>query len=1271
IGINVTASASNTTVKNCIINDWTEGIQDNSANSLFINIRGSSCIDGFFAGNLPQASGTKVLDSTFNSNVYGINDRGSNTNFTNITANSNSNYGIIFDGKTTGFANMITANSNSWHGIFSAGGSGHTVINSIISNSGRDGWRASGTSVSGFNNTFSGNAWVGFANIDSTLGTFENMTFINNTQWDINVSTTTTVNNLRNLDLIGNSNITLTSAIAVALRNGTAPMADPANYTNISKWINASATAGSPFMAINITYLASDIPAGWFEGNLSWAKFNGTGWVTNASLFTNDFGVDTVNNIVWANITDFTGKELMFAPLINNITSTADTIVPIIAYVAPTEVAFANLSRGNIIVNVTATDAGGLDTIITRLFNSTSLYNTSSSTTSPFYLNFTGLADGTWYFNSTANDTANNEASTATRQVLIDTVNPSIQINSPANGANYTTGSFTANISGSDTNFVNLTLRLYNSTGLANETTITTTSLQVTYFGLADGTYTFNGTASDLVAHENNTATRTIYIDTAVANIQFVTPTEVAFANLTRRNILVNVTASDSNLANITIYLFNSTILINETTIATSPHYLNISVSADGTYYFNATATDLLGNKNSTGTRTINIDATIPSIQFVSPTEANNSYVTRRFILINTTATDTNLKNITIYLFNTTVLINETSAATSPLYLNISVNADGNYTFNSTAYDVSGNANSTSTRLTIVDTVKPAINFTSPTETNGSALTTRNIKINVTATDTNLANITVYVFNSTGAYNETTTTTSPNYVSVSVTADGTYIFNATAIDLSGNKNNTDTRSVSIATSSPAAPATTTLAAGSSAGAGGGSIGTRSDSIAVNLEAGGQPAQITGFSSTVVQEISITANQKTDAVLVSAGLLTLPPKTELENVIIYKYLEIRASGLDADRILSAGIKFKVENNWIQQNSNAETIVLYRYSNGWQALPTRMESADAEFTYYSAKTPGFSLFAIAGDAPAPKKEAVAEIVNKTIEILKSIPATVIPKQTNFNLRINPITLLGVLAVILLVIGIGSIDFKKLKQALAVHAKENKRLKEYRLALKRRLLARAEEEHFAKNVRYVSKSFSSLEGLFKSRKFAMAMLFVLAIGGFIALAQNPASQNFVTGAVASVSEINIPAIDTSLISPIYILILVLAATLVSGMGYYVGSAVKQKHLAAKPQVIRRPAFRAPVVPNYEWAQKSIRAVQKEEPILIQKKPAQIIPSRSAPIQLKPQMILETAVKKEVQKLSAPAVPMISEKPARLPKPEKMPKHYRVAEEDVRLAK
>jgi len=60
----------------------------------------------------------------------------------------------------------------------------------------------------------------------------------------------------------------------------------------------------------------------------------------------------------------------------------------------------------------------------------------------------------------------------------------------------------------------------------------------------------------------------------------------------------------------------------------------------DGTYNYTAYAQDLAGNVNQTETRILNIDTTQPFIGFVSPTDNNDSYVSRNWTYINTTITD-------------------------------------------------------------------------------------------------------------------------------------------------------------------------------------------------------------------------------------------------------------------------------------------------------------------------------------------------------------------------------------------------------------------------------------------------------------------------------------------------------------------------------------------------------------------------------------------------------------------------------------------------------
>jgi PGF-pre-PGF domain-containing protein len=68
--------------------------------------------------------------------------------------------------------------------------------------------------------------------------------------------------------------------------------------------------------------------------------------------------------------------------------------------------------------------------------------------------------------------------------------------------------------------------------------------------------------------------------------------------------------------------------------------------------------------------------------------------------------------------------------------------------------------------------------------------------------------------------------------------------------------------------------------------------------------------------------------------------------------------------NADNIM---IRFKVSKEWIKENDiDVSTIRMTRYhGGGWQDLPTYQEREEDEFIYFTAETPGFSIFNVVGD------------------------------------------------------------------------------------------------------------------------------------------------------------------------------------------------------------------------------------------------------------------------------------------------------------------
>ena len=203
--------------------------------------------------------------------------------------------------------------------------------------------------------------------------------------------------------------------------------------------------------------------------------------------------------------------------------------------------------------------------------------------------------------------------------LIVDRTSPSISFAypTPSNNSFQKSSSLAVNASVSDNNFRNVTFYLFDQLGnLVSNVTSAETNL--TYSELADGNYSYNVTAVDVVALTNSTGTRTVVIDTASPNISF--SADSVSNNTYSRNpvpVFVNVTAGDLYLANISFFLYNATSLVNMTNLSgtTSLNFSAMSQFSNNSRYFvNATAYDLANNLNSTLSYRITFDNTSPVV---------------------------------------------------------------------------------------------------------------------------------------------------------------------------------------------------------------------------------------------------------------------------------------------------------------------------------------------------------------------------------------------------------------------------------------------------------------------------------------------------------------------------------------------------------------------------------------------------------------------------------------------------------------------------------
>ncbi|MBU4076672.1 MAG: PGF-pre-PGF domain-containing protein [Euryarchaeota archaeon] len=83
--------------------------------------------------------------------------------------------------------------------------------------------------------------------------------------------------------------------------------------------------------------------------------------------------------------------------------------------------------------------------------------------------------------------------------------------------------------------------------------------------------------------------------------------------------------------------------------------------------------------------------------------------------------------------------------------------------------------------------------------------------------------------------------------------------------------------------------------------------------------------------------------------------------------------------DTKNFREASISFRVENSWIESSGlGYDEIKMFRWTGTeWSRLDTNKKTKDATYSYYEARTYGFSHFAISGQKPEPQPAAVKPV------------------------------------------------------------------------------------------------------------------------------------------------------------------------------------------------------------------------------------------------------------------------------------------------------
>lgn len=159
----------------------------------------------------------------------------------------------------------------------------------------------------------------------------------------------------------------------------------------------------------------------------------------------------------------------------------------------------------------------------------------------------------------------------------------------------------------------------------------------------------------------NATSTPEVYSLTILGELQTITLNYVSSTlpdnayinvNYTQVNISFSNTFADASL-NTFIFNWNGTNTSYSNTSGSITNcsttlkcfYTNVTNLVDGNYTYYGWLNDTFGNSNISAIRSVTIDTVLPTIDFIPPTDANNTVVSRNYIFINTSVSDAN--NIT------------------------------------------------------------------------------------------------------------------------------------------------------------------------------------------------------------------------------------------------------------------------------------------------------------------------------------------------------------------------------------------------------------------------------------------------------------------------------------------------------------------------------------------------------------------------------------------------------------------------------------------------
>ena len=327
------------------------------------------------------------------------------------------------------------------------------------------------------------------------------------------------------------------------------------------------------------------------------------------------------------------------------------------------------------------------------------------------------LADGAYTVTATATDAAGNTSAPDANGFTVDTSAPSVSILTPASGT--ATNDATPTVSGTAAVGAMLTVTISDAQGNVIETQTPVVDVNGDWSfdaaQLADGSYTIEATATDIVGNSAST-TSGFEVDTTSPGVTLDAPADGSLTNDDTPTIsgttdepgaAVTVTITDAN--------GNTIETLSPMVDANGNWSIDASQLPEGAYTATATATDAAGNDSQDASSGFTVDLTGPGLNVESPIEGQ-LLPTRDVNVNGSTEADA---AITVEVIDAAGNVIDTVTTTADdmgiFAVDVTDLANGDYTFRVTATDAAGNETSENINVT-VDSEELLLDITAPVD---------------------------------------------------------------------------------------------------------------------------------------------------------------------------------------------------------------------------------------------------------------------------------------------------------------------------------------------------------------------------------------------------------------------------------------------------------------------------------------------------------------------------------------------------------------------------